>query len=190
MSSPLQRLTLGRRSDNEQARAVMLSRLGIVEEKPHDIFRQPEPEPIPQVEALAAPPASPAPAAEPAQAPPWARSPANDEQPEVVEARSSFAIPTPPAPAEVEEDPIEAIRQRYRQPPPSGLSLPSNIHLPSSLPFAVAPVGERRRKAGELSTARKVIWGLSTLTALIVGWALLKGDESNVIVQVFGMLLP
>ena len=110
MSSTLKRLTLGRRPEQDQARSLMLSRLGIAEEKPRNLFSEPEPEPAPVVEALApqrAPEAAPTPFD-------WrAAQPANDE----------LEIQPPPAPepepvmerVEVVEDPFEAIRRQYRK---------------------------------------------------------------------------
>lgn len=214
MSSTLKPQTLGRRLDDDgQDRSVMLSRLGIVEAKP----AEPEPE-VTQVEALAAPP--PALVEEsPVLTPALDRlralvsSPANDVRVDPTAAppaaaapveQAAFAIPTPPAAAaavEEEEDPFEAIRQRYRNPPKPGLAiapgitLPSSIPLPTSIPIPelpkiVAPIGERRRKAGELSTVRKIIWTLSVLAALSIGWALLKADESSPIIQVLNGVLP
>ena len=41
MSSTLKRLTLGRRPEQDQARSLMLSRLGIAEEKPRNLFSEP-----------------------------------------------------------------------------------------------------------------------------------------------------
>lgn len=196
MSSTLKPQTLGRRLDDGQDRSVMLSRLGIVETQP----AEPEPE-VTQVEALAAPP--PVEEETPAPTPALNRlralvsSPANDERDEAApEQPAALAIPEPPAAVEepVEEDPFEAIRQKYRNPPKQGLAiapgitLPSNIGLPEmpKVPLKLAPIGERRRKAGELSGVRKIIWGLSILAALTIGWALLKADESSWIIQ----LLP
>jgi hypothetical protein len=181
MSSPLSRLKIGRRSEQDGARAAMLSRLGIAEEKPRDIFRDPEP----VVEALASTPtASPAP-------PVWVGEPANDlhtigfDVDFSAPPRPSAPAPEPEPAAEVAEDPFEAIRRQYRKPPSTLPPIPvPNVHI------NVAPVGVRRRKAGELNRVRKVIWGLSWLAAGTIGWALLTGDESSPIVQAFGMLLP
>ncbi|HEX6865941.1 MAG TPA: hypothetical protein VF122_01780 [Caulobacteraceae bacterium] len=205
MSSTLKPQTLGRKPEDGQARAAMLSRLGIAEAPQDELYQEPAPEPAAQVEALAAPPPEEPPTLTPAldRLRAWA-SPANDERVEAAEEKPAFAIPAPPpeveVEVEVEEDPFEAIRQKYRNPPKTmalapGITLPSNIPLPTSLPIPKVPlkiarVGERRRKAGELSMVRKVIWGLSTLAALTLGWALFKGDESSFLVQMFGALLP
>lgn len=177
MSSPLTRLTLGRRPEQDQARAVMLSRLGIAEEKPRDMFREPEHEPS-VVEALAPSPA-PAPEPEPVRTNSWA-APANDQH---IPDMPVEAAPEPVA--EVVEDPFEAIRRQYRKQPKT---LPP-IAVPH-VQIKRAPVGVRRRKGGELTTVRKAIWGLSILAGGTLGWALLTGDESSPIIQVFGMLLP
>ena len=180
MSSTLKPQTLGRRPEDGQARAAMLSRLGIAEAPQDALYNEPEPEPAAQVEALAAPPPeepeSPVPNAALARLRALV-APANDEQVETVVEKpapspapspSSFAIPAPPPEAEAppvapvveeEEDPFEAIRQKYRNPPKTvtlapGIALPSNIPLPTGLPplpkapFRIAPIGERRRKAG------------------------------------------
>ena len=181
MSSTLKRLTLGRRSEQGQARNLMLSRLGIAEEetKPRDLFREPEPAPV--VEALAP---SRAPEPEPVRPFAWNAQPANDQNAFDLEPPP----PPPPAPEPVVErveDPFEAIRRQYRKQP---TTLPS-IPVPN-VKIKRAPVGVRRRKAGELSTSRKVIWGLSWLAAGLIGWSLLTGDETNLIVQILGVLLP
>lgn len=178
MSSTLKRLTLGRRPEQDQARSLMLSRLGIAEQKP-PALDAPQPEPL--VEALA-----PQRAPEPEPVRPFAwrtEPPANDE----------LEIQPPPAPepepfaetAERVEDPFEAIRRQYRKQP---AALPS-IAVPN-IEIKREPVGVRRRKAGELSDSRKVIWGLSWLAAALIGWGLLTGDENSPIIQIFGMLLP
>ena len=196
MSSTLKPLTLGRKPEDGQDRAAMLSRLGIAEAPQDEIYREAEPEPAPQVEALAAPPPEerpmPTPALDRLRA--WA-SPANDERVPTVDEKPALAIPAPPPEVEVEEDPFEAIRERYRN-PPKGMTLPAGISIPTSLPsmpkvpIKMAPVGERRRKAGELSMVRKVIWGLTWLAAGMVGWALLTADANSPIIQAFGALLP
>lgn len=176
MSSTLKRLTLGRRSEQDPARSLMLSRLGIIEEAPRPVFSAPEPEPEPVVEALAPQPAPPS-------VKPYAwrvEPPANDE----------LEIQPPPRPApepvvEPVEDPFEAIRRQYRKQPAALPSIPvPNIEIKRE------PIGVRRRKSGELSDSRKVIWGLSWLAALTVGWALLTADENSPIIQIFAMLLP
>ena len=206
MSSTLKPQTLGRKPEDGQARAAMLSRLGIAEAPQDAVYSEPEPEPAAQVEALAAPPPEEVPAATPAldRLRAWAKA-ANDEPIEPVAEKPAFAIPAPPEEAavveeEVEEDPFEAIRQKYRNPPKTmalapGITLPSSIPLPTSLPLPkvpikIASVGERRRKGGELTTIRKVIWGLTWLAAGMIGWALLTADESSPIIQIFGALLP
>ena len=179
MSSTLKRLTLGRPPEQDPARSLMLSRLGITEEEPRPLFSAPDPEPAPVVEALA-----PQPAPELVRPFAWrAEAPANDE----------LEIQPPPAPepapvverAEPVEDPFEAIRRQYRKQPAALPSIPvPNIEIRRE------PIGVRRRKSGELSDSRKLIWGLSWLAALTVGWALLTADETSPIIRVFGMLLP
>lgn len=208
MSSTVKPQTLGRRPEDGQDRSVMLSRLGIAEAPQDAVYSEPEPEPTPPVEALAAPP----PAAEPAPdavATPaldrlraWVKA-ANDEQTVLApEEPAALAIPAPPPPiappppAVEEEDPIEAIRQKYRNPPkPQGLAvLNSAIPLPTSLPnlpkVKIASVGERRRKGGELNTVRKLIWALTWLAAGAVGWALLTADANSPIIKLLGKVLP
>lgn len=165
MSSPLKRLTFGRRPIDDQDRAVMLSRLGIAEEKPRDLFREEPPAP-------AAEPPAPAPAT-------WQR-PANDEH--LTPAPTSEPAP-PPAPAR-EEDPFEAIRRQYRNAP---ATLP---RIPAQLQLKPQDKARSRRRQGEMARARMVIWGLAWTAALFVGWALMTGDESSPVVQVFGLLLP
>ncbi len=219
MSSPLQRLNLGRKPAPASDRAAMLSRLGIAEEKPRDLFRAPEPEPEP------APPPPPEPAAQPALArapepehapepepeyrPEPARTtswnqPANDEHippPPVEEARPAPQAEAAPPPSFrkplAEEDPIEAIRRQYRK---AAVSIPRpdfqlpNVQLPNvqipNVKFNVARAGERRRKNGELGAARQVIWIGSVVIALMIAGALMMGDETNGIVRAFGALLP
>ncbi|HEX6866492.1 MAG TPA: hypothetical protein VF122_04600 [Caulobacteraceae bacterium] len=159
MSSPLQRLNLGRKPAPASDRAAMLSRLGIAEETPRDLFRAPDPEPeppAPQPEPAAqpalsrapdpAPQPEPEPAAEPVRQASWSL-PANDEHipPPPVEAprpapqaSAPVAPPSFRAPA-VEEDPIEAIRRQYRKAavslPRPDFQLPNvqlpNVHLPN-----------------------------------------------------------
>lgn len=165
MSSPLRRLTLGRRPVHDQDRAVMLSRLGIAEEKPRDLFREEPP----------APTAEPTPEA-------W-RQPANDEH--LAPARIEEPAPAP-APAK-EEDPFEAIRRQYRN-SPTLPRIPARLQ-PKARTKPKAKARSKRRQT-DMARTRKLIWGLAWASALFVAWALLTGDASHPVVQVFGMLLP
>lgn len=177
MSSTLKRLTLGRRSDQNQARSLMLSRLGIAEEKPSTLFSDPEPAPV--VEALA-----PQPAPEPVRPFVWAPGLAANDELEIQPPPAPEPEPVAP-PVERVEDPFEAIRRQYRKQPATLPSIPvPNIEIKRQ------PIGVRRRKGGELSDSRKVIWGLSWLAALTIGWALLTADENSLIIQLLGRLLP
>lgn len=224
MSSPLEKLTPARKpAGPDEARAAMLSRLGITEPKPSEPLHaaEPEPAPEPQPEPAAPPalsrPPEPEPEPEPELQPEPPRTvswspPANDEHIPPFPAEAPAPRAAAPAPAQAltpepepePEDPFEAIRRQYRKSSstlPGGLPpLPKpNVQMPKlqapkvelpKMAFGIPGVGERRRKAGELGSVRKLIWLLSWAAAASVGWALMTADETSPIIQVFVSLLP